>query len=125
MLFLDSKEISYQRTINALYHKEMLDGDLQRYRAIKLKVGRDGMQHDLYKIQDILYKNPNIQIRLDANCLLSYRDTLLFWDKIHQKSLEKNHFQEFNIQSIISQIIIFWSFMEGEIDQILGDKLKF
>jgi O-succinylbenzoate synthase len=89
MLFLDSKEISHQRAINALYHKEMLDGDLQRYRAIKLKVGRDGMQHDLYKIQDILYKNPNIQIRLDSNCLWSYRDTLLFWDMLHQKSLAK------------------------------------
>ena len=81
---------NYVRTINTLYREGISQQDIQNFQRIKLKVGRDGIAKDLENIQDILYKNPNIQIRLDANCLWSFEDTLIFWDLILQKDLQKS-----------------------------------
>ena len=80
----------YVRTINTLYREGISQQDIQNFKSIKLKVGRDAITKDLENIQDILSKNPNIQIRLDANCLWSFEDTLLFWDQILQKDLQKS-----------------------------------
>lgn len=80
----------YVRTINTLYRKDISQQEILEFQSIKLKVGREGITHDLNNIQDILNKNPNIRIRLDANCLWSYKDTLIFWNQILQKNLQKN-----------------------------------
>ena len=80
----------YVRTINTLYREDISQKDILNFQRIKLKVGRDGIQKDVDNIQDILSKNPNIQIRLDANCLWSFEDTLIFWDQIIQKDLQES-----------------------------------
>lgn len=80
----------YIRTINTLYREGISQQDIQHFKSIKLKVGRGAITKDLENIQDILNKNPNIQIRLDANCLWSFEDTLIFWDRILQKDLQNS-----------------------------------
>jgi len=78
----------YIRTINTLYRKDISQEEILHFQSIKLKVGREGTTQDLNNIQDILNKNPNIRIRLDANCLWSYKDTSIFWNQIIQKNLQ-------------------------------------
>ncbi len=77
------------RTTNALYHPNMSKEEIQKYKVIKLKVGRQSIEEDIETIKTIIDIHPNLRLRLDANGLWTFDNCLYFWNVLSQRDLDK------------------------------------